>query len=158
MCHVRSPSTAMDSWSGFRVHAVIFHHVSVLPLKLQCLYPGATRPPPPHLPWFSCLLCVCVCVWRARQTDKNVPPKKKNTSGIEQRGEEDEGERERMNEEKAYYQKTDGPPIHSGPTGTWRDNSLHLRVTSAAERGGALKHDSVCVHFCLLTCKQKANL
>lgn len=66
-------------------------------------------------------------------------------------------ERERMNEEKAYYQKTDGPPIHSGPTGTWRDNSLHLRVTSAAERGGALKHDSVCVHFCLLTCKQKAN-
>lgn len=53
-------------------------------------------------------------------------------------------ERERMNEEKAYYRKTDGPPIHSGPTGTWRDNSLHLRVTSAAERGGVLKHDSVC--------------
>ncbi|KAA8579523.1 hypothetical protein FQN60_006616 [Etheostoma spectabile] len=41
-----------------------------------------------------------------------------------------------MNEEKAYYHKTDGPPIHSGPTGTWRDDSLHLRVTSAAERDG----------------------
>lgn len=65
---------------------------------------------------------------------------------------------ERVNEEKAYYQKTDGPPIHSGPCGTWRDNSLHLRVTSSAERGGVLKHHSVCVHFCLLTCKQKANL
>ncbi|KAI9526045.1 hypothetical protein NQZ68_002593 [Dissostichus eleginoides] len=36
-----------------------------------------------------------------------------------------------MNEEKAYYQKTDGSPIHSGPTGTPRDDSFHLRVTSA---------------------------
>ena len=87
--------------------------------------------------------------------------KKQNQTRSEgRRGEEGEKRerRERANEEKAYYQKTDGPPIHSGPTGTWRDNSLHLRVTSAAERGGALKHDSVCVHFCLLTCKQKANL
>lgn len=46
--------------------------------------------------------------------------------------------RERRNEEKAYYQQTDGPPFHSGPTGTWRDNSLHLRVSGAAEREGHL--------------------
>ncbi|KAI4831504.1 hypothetical protein KUCAC02_001043 [Chaenocephalus aceratus] len=41
-----------------------------------------------------------------------------------------------MNEEKAYYQKTDGSPIRSGPTGTRRDNSFHLRFTSAAKRDG----------------------
>lgn len=41
-----------------------------------------------------------------------------------------------MNGEKAYYQKTDGPPIHGGPSGTWRDDSVHLRVTGVAERGG----------------------
>lgn len=64
----------------------------------------------------------------------------------------------RQNAGKAYYHKTDGPPIHCGPTGTWRDNSLHLQVTSAVERGGALEHGAVCVHFCVLTCKQKANL
>lgn len=46
--------------------------------------------------------------------------------------------RERRNEEKAYYQQTDGPPFHSGPTGTWRDNSLHLRVSGAAVREGHL--------------------
>lgn len=50
------------------------------------------------------------------------------------------------------------PQFIVAPRGTWRDNSLHLQVTSTAERGGALKHDSVCVHFCVLTCKQKANL
>lgn len=103
---------------------------------------------------------VFVCACGGEDGQKTFQNKKSNQThrGRRSGDEGKERERERMNEEKAYYQKTDGPPIHSGPTGTWRDNSLHLRVTSAAERGGALKHDSVCVHFCLLTCKQKANL
>lgn len=29
MCHIYFMSTAMDSWSGFRVHAVIFQCASV---------------------------------------------------------------------------------------------------------------------------------
>lgn len=54
--------------------------------------------------------------------------------------------RERRNEEKAYYQQTDGPPFHSGPRGTWRDNSLHLRVSGAAEREGHL-NTALCVRI-----------
>lgn len=99
---------------------------------------------------------------RAQGKTDRKPSKTKaesNTHDTERKRKRTRGtEREWRNEEKAYYQQTDGPPIHSGPAGTWRDNSLHLRVTSAAERGGALKQNSVCVRFCLLTCKQKANL
>lgn len=144
-------STAMDSWSGFRVHTVIFHHVSAPrnSLFLSRSYAASVSA--------SFYVFVCVCVRAEWKTDKQKWNQTHNAERKKcRRG--NERVRERMNEEKAYYQKTDGPPIHSGPTGTWRDNSLHLRVTSAAERGGALKHDSVCVHFCLLTCKQKANL
>lgn len=153
----------MDSWSGFRDHAVIFHHVSV-PLNSQCLCPEAMPSLVRGSPRLSASFCVAVRGGEdGRQKNPSDEPKKAEIKhgaeeDEEKRGKQGERERERVNEEKAYYQKTDGPPIHSGPTGTWRDNSLHLRVTSAAERGGALKHDSVCVHFCLLTCKQKANL
>lgn len=150
MCHVYFMSTAMDSWSGFRVHNVIFRHVSVPSTRSVCVQKQCSDSS-------VCLrLFLSVCVRR----EENLPKQKSNqTRDTDRKKTWRRGsERERMNEEKAYYQKTDGPPIHSGPTGTWRDNSLHLRVTSAAERGGALKHDSVCVHFCLLTCKQKANL
>lgn len=135
----------MDSWSGFRVHTVIFHHVSAPPkltasVRIQKL----------------CGLSVCLHLpdsSRGRRTGE--PSKTKVDSNDTTRKTK---RRERRSEEKAYYQQTDGPPIHSGPAGTWRDTSLHLRVTSAAARGGALKHGSACVHFGLLTCKQKANL
>lgn len=54
-------------------------------------------------------------VWGMRARQREKPSKTKVESNKHR---EDEGrERERLNEEKAYYQKTDGPPIHSGPTG-----------------------------------------
>lgn len=37
MCHIYFVSTAMDSWSGFRVHTVIFQHASV-PLNSQPVF------------------------------------------------------------------------------------------------------------------------
>lgn len=159
MCHIYFVSTAMDSWSGFRVHTVIFQHASV-PLNSQPVFVSRSDAVS-HTRSLCLSASFYVFVPAQGKTDRK-PSKTKaesNTHDTERKRKRTRGtERERRNEEKAYYQQTDGPPIHSGPAGTWRDNSLHLRVTSAAERGGALKHDSVCVRFCLLTCKQKANL
>lgn len=129
MCHICFMSTAMDSWSGFRGHAVIFRRASVpSQTPSQCFCPEGTRSP-------------CLSVFFASIGGKNRQKAKveSNTTVYKRR--------ERRNEEKAYYQQTDGPPFHSGPTGTWRDNSLHLRVRGAAVREGHL-NTALCV--CIL--------
>lgn len=131
MCHIHFMSAAMDSWSGVRGHAVIFHHVSAPPELTARVRIQERR-------GLSCQISA---------TGKTL---RKNKTESRKR----DGETKR----KLITSKQMAPQASVAPTGTWRDNSLHLRVTSAAERGGALKHDSVCVHFCLLTCKQKANL
>lgn len=117
MCHVYFMSTAMDSWSGFRVHTVIFHHVSV-PQNSQtsvCIQKQCG------------LSCHCVflqlCVWVRRGTRDKTASLVKQQQNQTYRDREEEGvekserERERMNEEKAYYQKTDGPQFTAAPQG-----------------------------------------
>lgn len=112
MCHVYFVSTAIDRWSGFRGYTVIFRHVSI-PLNSSgaCVYVQKQRC---LLHQISLSVCVFSCLGNESETEKN--PSKTKVESNKHR--EDEGrERERLNEEKAYYQKTDGPPIHSGPTG-----------------------------------------
>lgn len=79
MCHVYFMSTAMDSWSGFRVHTVIFHHVSV-PLNSQrwsqCLYPEAMRSLAPDLSVCLRLFMSFVCACGGEDGQKNLPKQK----------------------------------------------------------------------------------
>lgn len=73
------------------------------------------------------------------------------------RDREEEGV-EKSEKEKAYYQKTDGPQFTVAPRGPGGTTLCTSGLPAQQRRGGALKHNSACVHFCLLTCKQKANL
>lgn len=110
----------MDSWSGFRVHTVIFQRASVPSQLPASVFVQKRR-------GLSLFICLFRVYWGENRQKTKV---ESNTTVYKKR--------ERRNEEKAYYQQTDGPPFHSGPTGTWRDNSLHLRVSGAAVRQGHL--------------------
>lgn len=91
-------STAMDSWSGFRDHAVIFHHVSA-PLNSQCLCPEAMPSLVHGSPRPSASFCVAVRGGEdGRQRNPSDEPKKSRnqTRSRGRRGEEGKkGERER---------------------------------------------------------------
>ena len=77
-------STAMDSWSGFRVHNVIFHHVSVPP-KLTAFQPVfVSRSNSASL----CLSFVSLCV-RAEGKTGNLAITTTTKSNIQLREEEE---------------------------------------------------------------------
>lgn len=78
-----------------------------------------------------------------RHSKKRGEEKKKKSGNkrTTRSGRGQEGREERMGKMKgeAYYPQTDGPlNSQRPPSGTRRDNSLHLRVTGGdGERGGA---------------------
>lgn len=151
MCHTGFMSAAMDSWSGgFRVHAVIFP-------------PRQTRSPTVCIQkrWRRSLSTSFYVLrmrsgvgvgggagfggGRRKALQKERGRKKEKKSGNKRTtrsGRGQEGRNERMGKMKgeAYYPQTDGPlNSQRPPSGTRRDNSLHLRVTGGGggKRGGA---------------------
>lgn len=112
ICHVYFMSTAMDSWSGFRVHTVIFHHVSAprnslfFIQKLCGLCVGI----------FLCL-CVCVCACRVEDRQTKV---ESNT----QRREEEVQKRERESERKDEWRESLLPENRWPPNSQWPHGDL----------------------------------
>lgn len=86
---------------------------------------------------------VFVCVRAEGKTDRKTF---QNKSRIKEEERKRGRARGRMNEEKAYYQKTDGPPIHSGPTGT----TLCTSGLPALQRGVGHLNTTLCV--CTFVC------
>lgn len=116
MCHICFTSTTVDSWSRFRVHAVIFHRVSA-PLNSWPVFVSRSDAGP------SCHIRLSVCgfLWpRACREDGQTATQNKisHTHTAERKRMRTRGtERQRRNEEKAYYQQTDGPPNSQWPHG-----------------------------------------
>lgn len=119
MCHVYFMSTAMDSWSGFRDHAVIFHHVSV-PLNSQCLCPEAMRPLVHRSPWS---VCVFFCVAVRGREKKTLRQNQKAESNTERGKTRRRGGKERE-KRKGEWRESLLPENRWPPNSQWPHGDL----------------------------------
>lgn len=143
MCHIFFMSAAMDWGWGFRVHCVIFHHASILfssPVELVSVSRSIAS---------SCAFVFT----RASRHGKHGEPFRNSNKRTEEEGRMSRSRRKG----KLITTKQMAPQFTVAPQGPGGTTLCTSRLP-ALPRGAGCLNTTLCVHFCVLTCKQKANL
>ena len=150
MCHFYFMSTAMDSWSGFRVHTVIFHHASIHP-NSQPVFISRSNAASPSLSFAS--FCVHVCkpgnLATTTTTNRRAQERKKEVEKRWERKGEKQRERKGWMKRKLITRKQMAPQFTVAPQGPG-GTTLCTSGLPAPQRGVGRLNMTLCV--CTFVC------